>query len=187
MDERKGTAVEHEKLNRIIKSLTYDFSQFQVDDFISHVERHRRREIIVRRFPLEPDLSALWIRAETADYIAYNERTHQIQQTHNILHEVAHNLLQHSLRPLDQVLPPELMALAISPFALGRRRPADPRLRNDAEEQEAETFVLLIQQRLVRAQRLTALMGPSSSVPAAVQPSDSLTVLVLTPLICGVA
>jgi hypothetical protein len=48
----------------------------------------------------------------------------------------------------------------------GRPRLADAQLRASPEEREAEAFVLLIQQRLVNARRLSELTGPSSSIRA---------------------
>ena len=149
-----------------IDRLEYDFQLFELDDFIDHVARYQRREIVLKAFPLELTLSAAWVRGDEVDYIVYNDRLHVVQQRHNILHEIAHIVLNHRRRPLAEVLPPELLAqlAQLLPLAAqGRPRPTDPRLRLDPEEQEAEAFVLHIQQRLVQAQRLQALLGPSSS------------------------
>lgn len=155
-----------DRLKELIDRLAYDFNQFELAHFIRHIERLQRREILVIPLPFEPGLSAVWIRAETADYIFYNVRTHPIHQSHNILHELAHILLDHTRWPIDQALPPELLALVGTSQLEGRLRKADPYLRADQEEQEAEAFVFLIQKRLVTANRMTQLMGQSSSIDA---------------------
>lgn len=163
-----------DRLKKVVDRLGYDFNQFELAHFIRHTERLQRREILVIPLPFEPGLSAVWIRAETADYIFYNERTHPIHQTHNILHELAHILLDHTCWPIDQALPPELLALVRTSQMQGRLRKADPHLRADQEEQEAEAFVFLIQKCLVTANRMTQLMGQSSSIDALRQWVDSM-------------
>jgi hypothetical protein len=163
-----------DRLKEFIDRLGYDFNQFEIAHFIQHIERLQRREILVIPLPFEPGLSAVWIRAETADYIFYNVRTHPIHQTHNILHELAHILLDHTCWTIDQALPPELLVLVSTSPLQGRLRNADRHLRLDQEEQEAEAFVFLIQKRLVTANRISQLMGQSSSIGALRQWVDSM-------------
>lgn len=153
-------------LKEVIDQLGYDFSQFELAHFIQHIEQLQRREILVMALPFEPGLSALWIRAETADYIFYNARTHPVHQLHNILHELAHIILNHSCHAIDQALPPDILSLTRAAHPQGRLRKADPHLRMDQEEREAEAFVFLIQKRLMAANRMNRLMGQSSSINA---------------------
>ncbi len=163
-----------EKLKEAVDRLSYDFTQFEIAHFIHHIERLQRREILVIPLSFEPGLSAVWVRAETADYIFYNVDTHPIHQTHNILHELAHILLNHTCWTIEQALPPELFALVRTAPLQGRLRKADPHLHADQEEQDAEAFVFLIQQRLVTANRMTQLVGQSSSIDALRQWVDSM-------------
>jgi len=151
-------------LETALDRLGYDFQAFNLAHFTRHVETYRRRPIFVNPLPLQLELSAAWVRAETADYIFYNQRTHPVQQTHSILHEIAHMLLGHSCHPLGSVLPPDLLNRLQGGVPHGRPRLADAQLRASPEEREAEAFVLLIQQRLVNARRLSELTGPSSSI-----------------------
>ena len=146
--------------------LGYDFQAFDLAHFIQHVETYRQRTIFVNPLPLQLELSAAWVRAETADYIFYNQDTHPVQQTHSILHEIAHILLEHPCHPLSDVLSPKLLNRLQNGVPHGRPRLADAQLRASPEEREAEAFVLLIQQRLVNARRLSELTGPSSSIRA---------------------
>jgi hypothetical protein len=106
----------HDTLETALGRLDYDFSRFELVDFIHHVARLNRREIIINALPLSAGLTAAWVKAATADYIFYDGRIHRIYQTHLILHEIAHIVLNHTCLPLDAVLPPEMLAeLAESP------------------------------------------------------------------------
>ncbi len=137
---------------------------FELSHFIRHIEQLKRREIILVPLPLELGLYAVWIPAETAHYVFYNEIAHPVHQTHSILHELAHIILNHSRKSINKLLPQALLT-QIQPAPLyGRLREADPRLLKDREEQEAEAFVFIIQKHLVTARRLNELMGQSSSI-----------------------
>ena len=152
-----------EAVKAAIDKLGYDFDQFELNDFVRHVERLLRREIILIPFAFDRGLSALWIRAETAHYIFYNDRTHAIHQAHSILHEIGHIVLNHACRPLDEVLPPDLLKLLQTRQPQGRLRKVGLPLRQDPEEQEAEMFVFEIQRSLLPKQRQFEVMGQSSS------------------------
>ncbi|QPC81727.1 ImmA/IrrE family metallo-endopeptidase [Phototrophicus methaneseepsis] len=147
----------------VIDKLDYDFDHFELNGFIRHVECLLRREIILVPFAFNPGLSAMWVRAETAHYIFYNDRTHPIHQAHSILHEIGHIVLNHACRPIDQVLPPELLKLLQTLQPQGRLRKAGLPLRQDPEEQEAEMFVFVIQKSLLPKRRQVEVMGQSSS------------------------
>jgi hypothetical protein len=147
-----------------VENLGYDFNDFEIDHFIRHVERLKRREIILVPMALELGLYALWIPQNTAHYIFFNSQAHAIQQTHSILHELAHIVLNHSRKPIDQVLPAALMAQLQTPTPQGRLRKVDPLLREDSEEREAEAFVFIIQKHLLTARRIDELTGQTSSI-----------------------
>ncbi|MEO1439203.1 MAG: hypothetical protein AAFV33_02300 [Chloroflexota bacterium] len=146
-----------------LNRLNYDFQHFSVDHFVRHVETHTRREIILNRLSLDLRLSALWIRAETADYIFYNQNVHPVLQNHSILHELAHIVLKHPAHRVEDVLTPELVTQLHARPAKGRLRLAEPTHRQGVEEREAERFVVLIQRRVLEARRLEILKGPSTS------------------------
>lgn len=60
-----------QNLSETIEQLGYDFKHFDLQDFIEHIQNRRRREIILAAFPFAHELSGIWVRAETADYL-YN-------------------------------------------------------------------------------------------------------------------
>lgn len=148
----------------VIDQLGYDFKHFDLNHFIDHIQRRRRREIIIVPADFDHELSALWVRAETADYIFFNISHHIIHQTHSILHELAHITLNHQCMPIKDVLPPELLAELHSDEPLGRPRIIKPNLRDTPEEQEAEAFVYIIQREVMNANRMEQLLGQGSSI-----------------------
>lgn len=151
-------------LDKVLDRLNYDFQSFELTHFIQHVAIYRQRRIFVNPLPLELELSAAWVQTQKADYIFYNERAHPVQQTHSILHEVAHMLLEHPSFALDSILPPELLNQMRNEPAHGRCRRFETVLHDSTIEREAEALVMRVQQRLVNARRLSELTGPSTSI-----------------------
>lgn len=65
---------------KVIKQLAYDFENFDLQHFIEHIQKLRQRDIILFPATFGHELSAVWVRAETTDYIFYNT----IHHTHNL-------------------------------------------------------------------------------------------------------
>lgn len=102
-----------------------------------------------------------------ADYVFYNQNDHPLHQVHNILHEIAHILLDHACYPIDQILPPALLArLSASSMVQlrGQFRLVEPLRPGD--EREAEIFVRELQRRVLFADRLDELTRRTSSIAA---------------------
>ena len=152
-------------LNREIEKLEYDFKQFSLEDFVDHIARRKRREIILRSWAFNSkELSALWLPQESAHYILFNATYHQTHQIHSILHELAHLVLGHSVRSVRDILDTKLIEELGGFSFLGRPRwVAASRLETDPEEIEAEAFVCAIQSRVMLANRLDSLRGKGSS------------------------
>jgi hypothetical protein len=151
----------------VVDGLGYDFRQFTVPHFIAHIQALRQRDIILHGVPFDRGLHGFWVRAETADYVFFNRRTHTTHQVHHILHELGHMVLRHRLRDLSAFLPPELAAqlrTSISPELRGHCRHWDP--HDTPEEQEAEWFVRCLQREILLAGRLSALTHPDTSIDA---------------------
>jgi hypothetical protein len=152
------------RLNREIEKLEYDFKHFSLEDFVDHIARRKRREIILRSWPFSSkELSALWLPQETAHYILFNANYHQTHQIHSILHELAHLILGHSVRSVLDILDARLVQEFGGFSFIGRPRWVASRLETDQEEIEAEAFVCEIQGRVMLANRLDSLMGKGSS------------------------
>jgi hypothetical protein len=154
-----------ERILQMIQYLEYDFRQFTLPHFVTHLSRRRRRDILVNSYPFEPELHGLWVRAETADYVITNSLAHPIHQVHNVLHELGHILLQHPCQDLSAVLPPPILALVNG----GGAQPAYGLLRKieldyTPQEVEAEVLVRQLQRRIIFADRLEQLTGQSSSL-----------------------
>lgn len=147
-----------------LKRLNYDFKHFNLNDFIEHIQGIRRRDILLIAWSFDHDLSALWIRAETADYVFYNAEHHVIHQTHGILHELGHIVLAHHCHPIKEVLPANLLAQLKLAEPQGHTRMAAPRFLNSSDEEDAEAFAYEIQRYVVHTQRLQGLIGQGSSI-----------------------
>jgi hypothetical protein len=156
-----------QRIRQVMDGLGYNFEGFELSDFVNHLCIIRRRDIHIFPFPFEPELFGLWIPAERADYIFYNQAVHHIHKVHIILHEIAHMLLDHSCRDIRTILPVELLVELKVGRPTGHMRTASKlSVRDDAEEREAEEFVFLIQQQVVYANRMSELTRDSSSIRA---------------------
>ncbi|MCA0455435.1 MAG: hypothetical protein LCI00_15775 [Chloroflexi bacterium] len=164
-----------QRIQSVIDGLHYDFNQFSLDGFIQHLEVSRKRAIVQVAYEFNPGLTGLWIPAQTADYIFYTRSTHPIHQVHIVLHEVAHMVLEHPCKRIDQILPASLVqALHLSDAVLTRiaGKPI-----SEVEEVEAEAFVYLVQQHIVSARRLSQLTNGQSSIEGLNRFTDSLGLL----------
>ncbi len=82
-------------MNDIVDALVYDFTHFNLPDFINTLQHQRQRRIQVTGWSLTDDLFGVWIPATSADYIFYNQTRHPVHQTHTVLHLLAHLVLDH--------------------------------------------------------------------------------------------
>ena len=160
MDDASATST----AQRVLERLDYDFDHFELDHFVSYVEQIRARKIYPIPCDLTGELTGLWIPGESLpiDFVIYRADTHPMHQAHIILHELAHMLLEHPPRSLNQLVSPELL----QQLNLGSQGHVRSLLNPDQYEREAEAFVRLIQQRVVRAKRLEELTTADSSIEA---------------------
>lgn len=154
-----------QKVMEIIRNLRYDFANFNLKDFIRYISAQRGRRIYIRRLPLDPELFGAWLPTPSADYIFVNSTVHPIHQLHCVLHEMAHILLNHPRRKLDQILPPELFQVLKMEMNEGCARYAPAlHVNQTPEEREAEDFVFQIQDQVIQANRLQELTATGSSI-----------------------
>jgi hypothetical protein len=147
-----------------IQRLNYDFREFTLSHFMTHLVEQRQRPIILHGFPFR-EAHALWAKTPEADYILYDQHTHRIHQIHSILHEVGHIVLDHAGHSLSEILSPELLSHLNTIFcapARGQLRAVQE--RDSQEEQEAEAFGRWLQKEIVFANRMDQLIGRASSI-----------------------
>lgn len=145
------------RIEQNIHRIGYDFEDFTIDHFIKHIEQITRRDIILQSYPLSSQISGIWVKAQTANYIIYNDNHHPTYQNHIILHEIAHIMLGHQPKPLINVLP-ELMGVG-----LFRTYLVDDQ---SVEEIEAETWVNLLHSQIMKNGRFSMLLKQSTTVSA---------------------
>jgi hypothetical protein len=148
-------------IRQAFDALDYDFEQFRLNDFVVHIQQIRGRSILLIPYPFAPEITGLWIPRKSIDFIFYKSNTHTIYQTHIILHELAHMLLNHPLQPIRQIISPEILKeFGIEPHGYLRAIYG----QKDIYEKEAEAFVHLVQQQVVRARRLIELTTGDTSI-----------------------
>jgi hypothetical protein len=142
-------------------SLAYDFERFRLEDFVDHIQQIRNRSILLIPYPFAPEITGLWMPRKSIDFIFYKSDTHVTYQTHIILHELAHMLLDHPLQRIDQLISPEILK-EFGADVQGYLRAIHQ--GEDTYEEEAEAFVELVQQHVMRARRLIELTTGDSSI-----------------------
>jgi hypothetical protein len=115
---------------------------FDLCQFVSELERQRRRPILLRPFSFEPGCPCgLWISTAEVDYIYHEAGTTPFHATHIAVHEIAHMLLGHehtaAWEQFIKLLAPDVDQALIK-LILGRSAYAS------AEERDAESLASLI-------------------------------------------
>ena len=150
------------KVAKALHNLGYDFNHFVLMDFVEYVAAQRGKKISLMDVPLSDDMFAAWITTEEIDYILVSETTHAVHRTHNILHEIAHMVLDHPPFPVNGVLPSHLLRRLHQDVANGHARCVrSNRIYDIPEEREAEEFVFQIRNLVSHANRLSELIGTS--------------------------
>jgi hypothetical protein len=135
----------------------YDFSRFEISDFIAWVAARHGKPIHLVPWRLPPELFGAWVVNDSADFVFYEAGPLHVHTVHIILHELCHILLGHRTvhagRELDALLTDR-----------GPRIEAQATLRSllrqsatDEQELEAETLSTLIQQRVYQQAGIAAL------------------------------
>lgn len=137
------------KLEHHIQSMRYDFEAFTIDHFVKHIEQITDRDIILQSSPFDSHISGIWVKAQTANYIIYNNQHHPIYQNYIILYLIAHIILGHEPKSLINMFP-ELIGFSL--FC--------PSLIDDQsiEEIEAKTWVNLLHSQIMKNGRYNMLL-----------------------------
>lgn len=152
------------RVQAVIDHLHYDFTAFDIQHLLHHLQTQRNRPIQVIDFSFAQEIYGVWIPAEGADYIFVNANLLPAHRVHTLLHEIAHMLLNHRGIDVREVLGETLWsALGVSSTD-GHLRAATP--SEAIVDDEAEVFVLLFQQRVTHARRLQELFGEPTSLPS---------------------
>jgi hypothetical protein len=129
----------------IVKELDIP-APFDLGEFITGLERQRRRPIRLRPFRSARRIPCgMWIGTATEDYLYYTEGITPYHQDHIALHEAAHMILDHRRstqagKPLADLLAPDIDPQFLQ-LVVGRS------VYNPEEEREAETLASLIHTR----------------------------------------
>ena len=143
------TAAVRQKIEAAIDNLGYDFSQYSTESLTAHLEKQRGRKIEVAGVSLSHKTSGAYIQAPKRDFIFYNLNRNHFMQTHAILHEFGHMVLEHTASTLIVDNESDAIYEILKKISLRCHfriqhevvfiEPAD-----SVEESEAELFVRLI-------------------------------------------
>ncbi len=151
-------------LEAVIDALHYDFTAFDIQHFLTHLQQYRQRPIILGELSFDSELHGMWVPEDDVDYLFVSGKLLPFHRVHTLLHESAHMLLNHTRIDLSKVFPEALAKALDIQSPKGHLRSGDT-LDNDDDE-EAERFVMLIQQRVTEANRLRELFGEPTSLSA---------------------
>lgn len=90
-----------QKVIRAIEDLEFDFADFDIERFVRHVAHRRSRTILLNAVKLDEGITGLCASGPIHDYIFYKRDTPALHQTHIILHEIGHIVLNHAPTSLD--------------------------------------------------------------------------------------
>jgi hypothetical protein len=142
--------MDHLRVMSVINDLNFDWKFFSLNNFIDHIAQYRNRPIYL--IPI-PDLENSFVFSlGTTDYIGFNSQQLLIVRQHDLLHELAHLLLDH----VDAVKFVSDFEEVQAFIHIGFRRPVQTKEYSE-EENEAEYFVYLIQKQLQEIRLLGAL------------------------------
>lgn len=135
----------------------YDFSRFEIAEFIAWVEARRGRPIHVVPWRLPPELFGAWIEDDSTDYIFFEDEPLHVHTVHILLHELCHILLGHRTVHARKQLRNLLNESGNPAEAQVMLRTMLRHNATDEQELEAETLSNLIQQRVYRQAGIAAL------------------------------
>lgn len=151
-----------DKLETLIAAIDYDFTRFTLESFIVHVAHERQRPLHLVPFALQ-ELSGAVVSTERQDFIFYDQARHPLLQTHVVLHEVGHLLLEHT----DSVfiVGDDGLQFFVQQISAQFRVRAQALTANPSpDEVEAELFVHLLQTYILRGKRMRQLLDVDKSM-----------------------
>ena len=154
-------------IKKCVAALHYDFRNFALEHFIDYLNANRQRPIRLTPFPTHLNIG-MWARGQRIDYalFAQNAHIHPVLQEHIALHEIAHILLDHPTKTVDELTETERAHVAHLPataFTGVLMRLHDSPLDTPIEI-EAEYMATLVKQRIIDARHRYTWNGQLSSI-----------------------
>ncbi len=151
-----------EKIEQLIDGLGYDFSRFMIPNFIAHLSQSIGRKIFLIPCAMPEGTFGAWLTDNELplEYLIIDQGISGQHAIHVQLHELGHMMMRHQTGRITSHLLQALIAGkddTVLQQALHRR----PSRQDD--EQEAELFAVIIQERLMQVARIHYLETSSSS------------------------
>jgi hypothetical protein len=157
------------RMQALLDSFDYSFSQFTLPGFTRWVEKRRSRQVIFLPYHfLKPRVSGAWLEDERYDYIFFETRdAPPVSQAHSQFHEFSHILCGHSTA---RVTPEDITLLMsrsgrsshgqITALFFCDNKPDKDTLK---EEMEAEMLSSLMRELILRNSRMEELLKAAPS------------------------
>ena len=150
------------EIAELINGLAYDFGHFTVADFIEHLGQAIDRRILSLRCAMPAGVFGAWLTdsEHPLEYLIVDQTISGQHAIHIQLHELGHIALNHQTGSITTHLLETLISgRDDSPLKQALHRRAS---RQD-DEQEAELFAVIVQERLIAAARINYLEASSST------------------------
>lgn len=147
MNERT-LRVRLEKLLSDIKSIGYDFSNYNLVEFINWLENNIavNKKLLLIPQELGPDEFGGWVSSDIAEFFFYEAQTPRIHQAHIVLHEVSHWLCGHRTMIIEPALAEKMLeAWPKTQFPADKAVQMRSIIWENQEEIEAEMLAYLIE------------------------------------------
>jgi hypothetical protein len=152
------------RMQAILDGLEFDFSRFTMDGFTTWVQAHLGREINFIPWEMPPGMFGVWLSDadDAVEHVFIAKNASPLHKVHIQLHELSHIICGHPNARLTRTEMQALLTEAMHEPAVLKdallRAPAKKEL-----EQEAETLAALIQQKVIRHERMQQLSVAASS------------------------
>jgi hypothetical protein len=152
------------RMKALLDEMDFDFSQFTMERFAAWVQERHDRKIRFTRWEMPPGMFGVWMSdaEEPVEHVFIDKNAPPLQAAHIQLHELGHILCGHPTARLTVSEMADLLTKSVTNPAVLEE--ALLRAPNKGEwEQEAETLAALIQDQVIRHQRLQQLAVSASS------------------------
>jgi len=159
------------KLGTVLDGLEYDFSKFNIHDFVEWIAERRKRPIYLKPWRFTKSIFGAWLPKDDFDLIYYEPGLAEVHTIHILLHELSHMLLNHIPIQINEKLAFTFRAASdidlqeFEPTIVGLCRSIQ---YSNEQEKEAEILSSLIQTRVFRLIGLESLTHISQN-PAMTQ------------------
>ena len=167
----RPVSVQDTRLRDMLDEISREFNldEFTLEHFCEWIGARRGRPILLVGWEMPVNVFGTWLAAGDVDYVFFDKNTNALHQTHIVLHELCHILLNHETLVVDGEETTDIFG-ALLEESMDRDSALQGMLMRSvdtrAEDVEAERLSEMLQERLLRRRRLIGLTMPVVSSEA---------------------